>query len=241
MKAYKQEHDYTYTSGAYATIEMLLARPEIIKKVYIHSKFIDKCGLIQLCKDLNVEYEHNDGAFKRVNQKENSYVLGMFHKYPSKLSKDAPHVVLVNPADTGNLGTIIRTLVGFGVNNLAIITPAVDIWNPKVLRASMGAYFKMKIEQFASFEEYRIRFSKHSLYPFMLDAELELTIENCPKTGDLYSLIFGNEATGLPADFKHIGTSVKLSQSSNVDSLNLSVAVGVGVFIFSQSLKIEWG
>ena len=234
MKAYKKEFDYTYTSGAYATIEMLLAKPRIAKKIYIHSNFIDKYGLIQLCKDAGVDYEVNDAAFRRINQKENSYVLGVFLKYESRLSSDAPHVVLVNPADMGNLGTIIRTLVGFGITNLAIITPAADIWNPKVIRASMGAFFRMEIEHFSTFEEYRGRFLGHQIYPFMLDGKLELTTHNCPKGPGLYSLVFGNEATGLPDSFKNIGTSVKLPQSPNVDSINLSVAVGVGAFIFSQ-------
>jgi|GEM_PF-6991792 len=68
----------------------------------------------------------------------------------------------------------------------------------------------------------------------MLDGKLELDIGNCPQNLALYSLVFGNEATGLPDDFRHYGTSVKLPQSSNVDSLNLSIAVGVGAFIFSQ-------
>ena len=158
MKAYKKEYDFTYTSGAFATIEMLLAKPWIAEKIYIHSNFVDKYGLVQLCKDLNVDYEYNDTVFRRVNQKENSYVLGKFLKYLSKLDDELPHIVLVNPTDMGNLGTIIRTLVGFDIINLAIITPATDIWNPKVVRASMGAFFQMKIELFSSFAGYCQRF-----------------------------------------------------------------------------------
>ncbi|MDR1629951.1 MAG: hypothetical protein LBS36_07040, partial [Oscillospiraceae bacterium] len=48
-----------------------------------------------------------------------------------------------------------------------------------------------------------------------------------------YSLVFGNEATGLPPCFRNFGTSVKIPQSALVDSLNLSVAVGVGVYVFT--------
>jgi len=233
MKAYKKEYDYTYTSGAYATIEMLEAKPGAAKKIYIHPNFVDK-RLIRLCKDLGVEHERNHAVFRKLNQKENSYVLGVFAKYSAKLNNDLPHVVLVNPADMGNLGTIIRTLVGFGITNLAIITPAADIWNPKVIRASMGAFFRINIEHFSSFDEYRKRFTGHHIFAFMLDGELVLNDGNFPGRHCPYSLVFGNEATGLPDVFKYIGTGVKLPQSSSVDSLNLSVAVGVGAFIFSQ-------
>lgn len=234
MKAYKKEFDFTYTSGAYATSEMLLAKPWAAEKIYIHSDFIDKQGLVGLCKEKGVDYEFNDVAFRKVNKKENSYVLGKIAKYPLRLDESLPHVVLVNPSDMGNLGTIIRTLVGFGITNLVIVTPAADVWNPKVIRASMGAFFRMKFEEFSSFEEYQQRFSGHQIYPFMLDSELELSAKSCPTEEGLYTLVFGNEATGLSDDFRKIGTSVKLPQSTDVDSLNLAVAVGVGAFIFSQ-------
>ena len=54
----------------------------------------------------------------------------------------------------GNMGTIIRTCVGFGIKNLAVIEPAVDIFNPKVVRASMGAVFHVNICRYDSFDTY---------------------------------------------------------------------------------------
>jgi TrmH family RNA methyltransferase len=176
--------------------------------------------------------DFGDKAFKRINQKENTYVLGVFLKYSRKLSSSRPHVVLVNPSDMGNLGTAIRTLAGLNIIDLAIITPAADIWHPKTIRSSMGAIFHLNVEQFTSFEHYRKEYGQHCLYPFMLNGERQLTLANCPKN-QRYSLIFGNEATGLPEEFRHIGVSMSLPQSENVDSLNLSVAVGIGAFLFA--------
>ena len=57
---------------------------------------------------------------------------------------DANHVVLVNPGDMGNMGTIIRTMLGFNYSNLAIIKPGVDVFDPRVIRASMGALFNTR-------------------------------------------------------------------------------------------------
>jgi TrmH family RNA methyltransferase len=234
IQTYKKESPHSYTAGAYATIELLKTRPEMAEAVYVHSTYRDAEGLARLCHDAGIPICFDDSAFKRINQKENTYAVGLFAKYAGRLSPRAPHVVLVNPADMGNLGTIIRTLAGYNLTNLAVITPAADVWHPKTIRASMGAVFHMEIEQFASFERYRERHPAHMLYPFMLDGELPLSCGSCPRD-ELYSLIFGNEASGLPASYREIGTSVRLSQSTLVDSLNLSVAVGVGAFLFASA------
>ncbi|MCL2593398.1 MAG: TrmH family RNA methyltransferase [Defluviitaleaceae bacterium] len=234
IKPYKKDSQHSYASGAYAVIELLYTRPEIVESVVIHSSYRDTDGLLELCRMKSVEVLKDDRMFKRINQKENTYVLALFSKYDCKLSDSAPHVVLVNPSDMGNLGSVIRTLAGVNITNLAIITPAADIWNPKTIRASMGALFRLEIVQYDSIEAYRDFFKTHKLYPFMLDGKVQLGVESCPKDVR-YSLVFGNEATGLPDYYHNIGTSVKLLQSHMVDSLNLSVAVGIGSFLFASA------
>lgn len=236
IQPYKKDSHYSYASGAYATIELLSARPEQAEKIIIHSAYKDSEGLAELCRQKCVEIHFSDKEFKRINQKENTYVLGIFSKYDCKLSFDRPHVVLVNPSDKGNLGTIIRTLAGFNINDLAIITPAADFWDPKVIRASMGAIFRINVEQFASFEEYSRRYPQHSLYPFMTDGETDLIVkQDCP-LNTCYSLIFGNEAAGLPEKFRNVGTCFRIAHSEIIDSLNLSVAVGIGVCFITSAL-----
>ena len=234
MKAYKKESDFSYTTGAYASIELIKIRPEQAQKIVIHSAYKDTEGFLALCQENSIPIQLDDRLFKRINQKENVYVLGIFSKYKCRLSATAPHVVLVNPGDMGNLGTNIRTLAGFNITNLAIITPAADHWHPKSIRASMGALFRLEIELFSTFEEYRERFQEHKIYPFMLDGGILLSPENCPRD-KLYSLVFGNEAAGLPESFRHIGSSIRLPQSDMVDSLNLSVALGIGTFLFTST------
>jgi len=231
LKPYKKDGSYSYAQGAFATIELLQARPQHAREVIIHSNYRDSSGLLALCREKGVSVRQNDRIFKRINQKENTYVMGVFSKYEGRLAEDAPHVVLVNPSDMGNLGTIVRTLVGFGVLNLAVINPAADFWNPRVVRASMGALFRLEVEGFSDFLGYAERFAEHRVFPFMLDGDVELRLGNVPRA-ELYSLVFGNEAAGLGDEFRMLGTSVRLPQSGLVDSLNLAVAVGVGVFLF---------
>jgi len=234
LQVYKKDLDYSYALGAFGTFELLASHPELITQVIVHSEYKDKNRLQAACNKTAVSLVQNDRIFKRLSQKENCLVIAQFLKYACQLSDTKPHVVLVNPSDMGNLGTIIRTLVGIGIVDLAIITPAADYWNPKVIRASMGAIFRLHIETFASFAEYQKRNSSHIIYPFMLDGDIQLGI-NSIKHGKPYSLVFGNEATGLPEHFRDLGLSVQIPQSDMVDSLNLAVSVGIGAFWFANN------
>lgn len=237
LKPYKEEFDYSYASGAYATIEMLKAKAEIAKSVYIHTKYAGREDIDGLCRDKSIPVLYDDRAFARINQKENSYVLGVFSKFQCRLLPDRPHVVLVNPSDMGNMGTIIRTMAGLNMFDLAVVKPAADIFNPKTVRASMGALFRIRFQCFASFDAYKAAFPDHICFPFTPDGEISLNLGDCPKE-PLFSLLFGNEASGLPEQCKSAGLAVRIPQSPFVDSLNLSVAVGIGMFIFAEKNEL---
>ena len=232
LKPYQKEFAYSYTSGAYATIELLRERPELTEAVYLHSDCAQPELMEALCARHSIPVLRSDAAFTRINQKENSYVLGVFRKFPSAIDADAPHVVLVNPGDMGNLGTIVRTLVGCGLANLAVISPAADVWHPKTIRASMGALFHIRFQQFESFDAYRAAFPSHEIFPFMPGGGIELRPGAAPRVAR-FSLVFGNEACGLDEGFRRIGTCVTIPQSPQVDSLNLSIAVALGAYLFT--------
>ena len=165
-------------------------------------------------------------------------VVGVFDKFSCELNNSKPHVLLVNPSDMGNMGTIIRSILGFGIKDLSIISPCADIFNPKTIRASMGAIFKIRFKIYNSFEEYSAEHGNHNMFPFMLDGHKTLSINDCPKT-DLYTLIYGNEASGLPASYQEVGQSIFIPQTKDVDSLNLPISVGIGCFMFTSTNPIK--
>jgi len=233
IKPYKKDAGYSYTLGAFPTYELLLTRPEKVLKVAVHSSYTDMEGLYDICRKRNIPVEINDKLIGKLSDKENCYVAGIFEKYTCRLSEDKPHIVLVNPSNMGNLGTILRTMVGFGIYDLAIILPGVDIFNPKCVRASMGALFKVNFRFFESFDDYRRQFGRHDIFTFMLNGERTLNIADCPKS-KLFTLVFGNEAAGLDDSFLNVGTSVKIPQTKDVDSLNLTIAVGIGAYVFTN-------
>ena len=199
----------------------------------IHSGYTDADGIKALCTRSNIPIEVNNKLIGRLSDKENCYVVGVFKKYSCRLAEDKPHIVLVNPSNMGNLGTILRTIVGFGIYDIAIVLPGADIFHPKSVRASMGALFKLNFQLYDSFDDYRSEFNKHELFTFMINKENTQNIKNCPKPR-LFSLVFGNEATGLDDSYLNVGTSVMIPQTADVDSLNLTIAVGIGVYEFTR-------
>ena len=230
MKRYKREDPVSYALGITLTFEMLKFAPNSSRRVYIHSQMERGeafAKLETLCKSLNIPMEFSDKPFNILSQKENCYVIGEFEKFSRKLSGSDSHIVLVNPSNAGNMGTIMRSATGFGVTNLAIIRQAVDPFDPKTVRASMGAIFRMNVEEFSSFDEYKQKYSERNLYPFMLKAKKKL-----PETEfkEPFSLIFGNEATGLPDSFLNEGTSVIIPHSDRIDSLNITIAASIAVY-----------
>lgn len=233
IKTYKKDAEYSYTLGAFPTIELLKTRPEEVLEVYVHSTFTDVKSIEDLAKPYGIPVLRQDKVINKLSDKENCFVVGVLKKYQDTLQSDKSHIVLVNPSNMGNMGTIIRTAIGFGIKNLAIISPGVDVFHPKTIRASMGALFRINCRYFQSFEEYEKAYPKHEIFCFMLNAKRQLTVDTCPKP-ELFSLVFGNEATGLDDSYLQKGTSIIIPQSEEVDSLNITIAAGVGMYLFTQ-------
>lgn len=233
IKPYKKSAEYSYTLGAFPTIEMIKSRPQNIQAIYVHSSYTDSETIRQLCKENTIPVLVNDKLIHKLSDKENCFVIGILDKYECDLDPNKSHIVLVNPSNMGNLGTIIRTAVGMGIYDIALITPCADLFNPKTIRSSMGSLFKIRFHLYENFDEYQRQFLNHDIFTFMLNGENTLEIQNCPKTS-LFSLVFGNEATGLDNSFLKIGTSICIPQSPDVDSLNITIAVGIGTFIFTH-------
>ncbi|HNR28983.1 MAG TPA: TrmH family RNA methyltransferase [Candidatus Dojkabacteria bacterium] len=230
IKRYQKEFTYSYAFGAYPVIELLKSHPEsVLKVLFKEDSFKDgNIPAIQKeCEKRNIHTQINNKLIDKISVKENTYVVGVFKKYASKIKEDENHIVLVNPSNTGNLGTILRTMLGFDFKNLAIIKPAVDMFDPLVVRASMGAVFSINFEYFNNIEEYVLKFSAHHLYPFMLNGKS--SVENV-KFVKPYSIIHGNESKGLDEKYLELGESVYIPHSSSIDSLNLSIAAGISMW-----------
>ncbi len=232
MTKYDKASLLSYTLGTTLTFELLLRKGEQARKVYISSKqrrdeTYEK--IVALAKTLAIPVVENNEKIFLLSDKDNVMVIGEFAKFSSPLDRKSNHVVLVHPSNMGNLGTIMRTCAAFNLGGLAIVTPAADAFDPKTVRSSMGAVFSVPFHCYGSFEDYQKEMGERHYFPFMLKAKVLLSDAKKEKP---YSLIFGNEATGLPDSFLAIGTPLLIPQSSKVDSLNLDNAVSIACYSF---------
>lgn len=238
LKRYQKKFDFSYAFGAYPVLDLLKFQKEKVLKIFVKKDGYGSDGIseiLKICKESNIPFEENDRVIERIAFKENTYVVGVFEKYETNLDSNGNHIVLVNPSNVGNLGTIVRSMCGFGFKDLAIIKPGVDIFDPMVVRSTMGALFRVNFKYFESFKGYTEAYKGHNLYPFMLDGAKNILDINFKEP---FSFVQGNEGKGLDESFKNMekgkGESVYIPHSNEIDSLNLSVATSIGMWEYSR-------
>ncbi|MDE6401131.1 MAG: TrmH family RNA methyltransferase [Clostridiales bacterium] len=226
VRKYKKTDGRSYALGATVTMELLNVRPESARCVYVSPKS-EVTAVTEKARSLGVPVVESEKAFNILSPKENCFTIGEFDKFEEQVRGERHHIVLVNPSNSGNLGTIMRDVAAFDCADLVIIRPAVDPFDPKTVRASMGAVFGIGFKCFDSFDEYIEQYCEREIMPFMLGG--------CPfkdvifDANKKYSIVFGNEATGLPREYARYG-AVMIEQSKKVDSLNLSVAASIALY-----------
>jgi TrmH family RNA methyltransferase len=135
-------------------------------------------------------------------------------------------IVLVDIADPGNAGTIIRTAAAFGFQ-VAVAGSTVDPWAPKVLRAAAGGHFRTQV---STLGDPLAELAECGIAPLALmpgeHARLELLHTDGP-----VALLVGSEAHGLRADLvARADGRVTLPMPGRIESLNAAVAAAIAMY-----------
>jgi len=232
---YKKENDTSFALGAFAVRELLRKRRQTLRKIYTSRNLRatdDTAEIINYAQKSGICVEDGTKLIERIGGKENIYIMAEFTKFADRFD-DGDQIVLHNLADMGNVGTILRTALAFGFKNIALISPCVDVFNPRVVRASQGAIFGLNIRVYTSWDEYLSENSSIKKYLFMLDKNAR-ALSPTLISSEPIALVFGNEASGLPATIRKNGEPIFIKQSGEVDSLNVSIAVGIALHNFSK-------
>jgi len=148
------------------------------------------------------------------------------------IQEEDPFILLFDrPSDHGNLGSIIRSANAFNVDGLFIIGHGVDIYEPKVIRASLGSIFFTKIITIESMEilaEYiKNQKKKNNMEIIGTDSAGTVSIEEI-KIKRPVMIIIGNEAKGMSIKLKELcDKTVNIPIEGNVNSLNVSCAASI--------------
>ena len=129
--------------------------------------------------------------------------------------------------DPGNLGTIIRSAVATGVDALWLSSDSVDIHNPKVLRASVGEWFRISIGTKQNLAELIWQHQQQGIQVIATTSQAEKTYWDLDLTRPSLILL-GNEGAGLsPQTIAKADQEVKIPLANGVESLNVAVATSL--------------
>jgi TrmH family RNA methyltransferase len=137
------------------------------------------------------------------------------------------HIMMLDEIqDPGNLGTIIRSALAFNIDTLILSNNSVDLYNPKVIRASQGMIFHLNIITCDLID--KIHELKEDNYQIIgSDVNGGTDIKNFEKE-DKFVIIMGNEGQGISKEILDLcDTFVHINMSDKCESLNVGVAAGI--------------
>ena len=165
-------------------------------------------------------------------------VRQMDYKLADMIEGKQPHIlVLDNLQDPGNLGTIFRTAEAAGVTGILMSQDCVDIYNPKTIRSTMGAIYRMP---FIYMEDIltgiqTLKQKKIQVYAAHLDGKNAYDQESY--LGGT-ALLIGNEGNGLRAEVAECAdTWVRIPMAGEAESLNAAVASAILMFEVSRQRR----
>ena len=129
--------------------------------------------------------------------------------------------------DPGNLGTILRSLDSAGINTLLLSKDTVDLYNPKVIRSTMGAIFRVKVLDNLDLKEELLKLKKAGYKVVITSLDTNEMHYNL-NFSDRLVIVIGNEAKGVKKEIQDLADiKVKIPMLGRTESLNASVAASV--------------
>ena len=186
----------------------------------------------------------DENIFKKISDTKNPQGIMAICSIPKsninniKIDKNSFFVILDRVCEPGNMGTIIRTAEALGANGIFLSKGCVDLYNDKVIRATMGSIFHIPIVSdcdVASLINYFKDNNVDVVCTYLEGGKAPYNIDFNKAT----SIIIGNEANGVLEEYKNMATNlVKIPMVGNVESMNASISSGIIFYeVLSQRLK----
>lgn len=210
-----------------------------IHELFFAAKMIPESELKQLLKDFHpnikiteltpevyqkLAYRGSSEGVIAIAQSQNLTLANL------KLNKPNPLILVAeSPEKPGNIGALLRTADAAGVDAVLIANPRTDLYNPNIIRSSVGCVFTTKIALGSTSEiiDY-LKSHQIAMYAAALQASVGYhTIDYTTSS----ALVVGTEATGLSKQWReHSTKNIIIPMTGEIDSMNVSVAAGILVF-----------
>ncbi len=159
-------------------------------------------------------------------------ILAVIRRTELPLPPDADFFVIADAIrDPGNLGTLIRTCAAAGANGLFLTPGSVDPFAPKVLRAGMGAQFRLPIHK-VGWDELasKLHNRPQPVRILLSDVADGVPVWQSSLRGPL-ALVIGSEAEGVSPEARHAADGrIHIPMPGQSESLNAAVAAGILIF-----------
>lgn len=184
------------------------------------------------CVDENADFYVTKEIMEKISdQKSISYNAAVVKFIPED-SVNGNVIILDNLQDPGNLGTIIRSSVAFNIDTIIISDTSVDLYNPKVVRATEGMIFNLNI----------IRRNLEGIIPVLknlgykivgTDVNEGIDVRNISKEN--VAIIIGNEGNGMSENVKEMCDEfINIKINKSCESLNAGVAASIIMYEVSH-------
>lgn len=211
----------------------------LIREVYVTERFLERAQSSVKEKLARAGYETvSEPVFAKMSDTKNPQgILAVLAKQEYKREKllgalDAAPLVLVleNIQDPGNLGTILRTAEGAGITGVIMSPDCADIYQPKVVRSTMGSLFRVPFYQSADLSQ-EIKFLKdHNIKIYAAYLEGSECYDRADYLGGSAFLI-GNEGNGLTKEAAMAADMrIRIPMAGKLESLNAAVSAALIVY-----------
>lgn len=231
QKKYRNEKGLFLIEGAKPIKEGFDSGVEFVE-VYTLRKFLPKFDFVK--EKITLVSEHVLAKISTTESVPEAVAVAKQKSYSLKDIKNSKRILLIeNIKDAGNLGTLVRSACAFSMDAVVLCGDTVDIYNPKVVRSTVGAIFKLPIVK-TTLENMREIFSNSKFIASVVNQTDVVNPEKIDYTSP-FVLLLGSEAVGLSekaiaiADVK---TTIPISQQT--ESLNLATAGAVLLYICSK-------
>ena len=156
-------------------------------------------------------------------------ILAIIEKQSKEMQIDDKQDIILaldDIQDPGNLGTILRTADSIGLTQILVSKGTADSYNPKVVRSTMGAIFRVKIIECEDLVKTLKEIKKH---------KFEIVVSSLQTDNSIYDInyhkkviVIGNEANGVKKEIQDLADKkIKIPMLGKTESLNASVATGI--------------
>ena len=231
-----RENEGKFLIEGFHLIEECLKSEYIIESIIISEELVDaqKGKFIKhiVNKKIPVHYIKKN-QFKKLSETENPQ--GIVAVVETRIlpkpvfNSVSLFIALDKISDPGNLGTIIRTAYWFNADGILLSSKTVDMYNSKVIRATQGALFHVKVYENINLHNELLYFQSSGFKVFLFDVKSESEFERTA-FGDKNILVFGNETEGISTEIlSQPFEKVKIKGYSNCESLNVSSSCSIAL------------